>query len=181
MATVHEQWTGGTQPFCEWFLFSKRKTLLHFTLSKFSSAGYLQALFPFHFSFLWSSPRDLFWSSPWGLFEEKLIKFSSNAVSPSHALLGLGERQLKHVILRHTIPFSWLLAIRYKNCKLIISLAWFYTTLQFALPSFLTFNTFFIFSARTSCSTFDWSIRLPVCKSFFSSFSFFSSYCPVTR
>ena len=108
----------------EWFLFSKRKTLLHFTLSKVGKAGYLQALFPFHFSFLWSSPRDLFWSSPWGLFEEKLIKFLSNAVSPSPALLGLGERQLKHVILRHTIPFSWLLAIRYKNYKLIFSLAW---------------------------------------------------------
>ena len=55
---------------------------------------------------------------------DKILGSSSNAVSPSHALLGLGERQLKHVILAHTIPFSWLLAIRYKNCKLIFSLAW---------------------------------------------------------
>ena len=34
--------------------------------------------------------------------------------------------------------------------------------------------------ARTSCTTFDWSVCVPVCKNFFSSFSFIFSFCPVT-
>ena len=34
--------------------------------------------------------------------------------------------------------------------------------------------------ARTSCTTFDWSVCVPVCKNFFSSFSFSFSFSPPT-